>query len=80
MGDLTAHERAALDFAGRTYRRDGNREAAILRELGLTPTRYAQVVNGLLDRPEAWAHAPGTVKRLRRLRDQRRAARSRQSA
>lgn len=75
---LTELERDVLDLAGRRNRYAGAREAAIREELRLSPTRYAQVVNGLLDRPEALAYAPTTVKRLRRLRDGRRAARSRE--
>lgn len=77
MADLTDLERQVLDVAGRWYRVPGAREAAIFDELGLTGVRFAQLLNGLLDRPEAWAYAPATVKRERRLRDQRRAARSR---
>lgn len=76
VGTLTDLEREVLDFAGRRYRYAGAREAAIREELRLSPTRYAQVVNGLLDRPEALAYAPSTVKRLQRLRDQARRGRS----
>lgn len=73
---LTELERDVLELAGRTYRYAGSREADIRAELRISPTRYAQILNGLLDRPEALAHAPATVKRHRRLRDKARHERS----
>jgi hypothetical protein len=76
---LSDLERDVLDFAGTTWRYAGAREAAIRERFGLSATRYHQLLNGLLDRPEAWAYAPVTVKRLRRLRDQRASSRSRRS-
>lgn len=77
MNDLTDHERAILDFEGGphwTYQ--GAREDEIRRRFGLSPTRYHQQLNALLDRPEALAYAPTTVKRLLRLREARRVRRS----
>ena len=38
--------------------------------------RYYQLLNTLIDRPEALAHDPMLVKRLRRLRQSRQRARS----
>lgn len=76
MGDLTDNERQLLDFAALTWRSPGRREQAIRERFDLSATRYAQALNGLLDRPEAWAYSPAVVKRLRRQRDERRAARS----
>lgn len=77
MADLTNLERELLDFAGLTWRSAGNRDQAIRTQFGLSATRYEQLLLGLLDRPDALAYAPSTVNRLRRLRDQRAAARSR---
>lgn len=74
---LTVLERELLDFAGLTWRSAGNRDQAIRAQFGLSGTRYEQLLLGLLDRPDALAYAPVTVNRLRRLRDQRAAARSR---
>ena len=73
---LTDTERAVLDFAGRTYRYPGARDADVLEEFGWSAVRHAQVELALIDRPEAWEYAPGVVKRLRRLRDARTAART----
>jgi hypothetical protein len=41
----------------------------------LTSSRYYQVLNELLDRPDALEHDPMVVRRLRRLRDRKRRAR-----
>ncbi len=76
MGDLTDQQRAVLDFAALTWRTPGAREEAIRARLDLSPTRYAQLLNGLLDRPAALAYAPVLVNRLRRLRERRARARS----
>lgn len=52
-----------------------SKERAIRERLGITPTRYHQILVSALDRPEALAFDPVLVRRLRRLRDSRRVAR-----
>jgi hypothetical protein len=42
----------------------------------MTPTRYYQVLNALVDRPDALAADPLLVRRLRRLRAARRRGRT----
>ena len=42
----------------------------------MSASRYYQILNALIDRPEALAHDPLLVKRLRRLREQRQRNRS----
>lgn len=69
---LTDAEQLVLDFAERRYRYPGARDSAIIEELGISPTRYFQQLNALIDRPDALEAKPVLVKRLRRLRDQRR--------
>lgn len=69
--ELDPTERAILEMERRTYRHAGAREQAIVAELGMTPTRYYQMLNRLLDDEAALAHDPVTVHRLRRLRDSR---------
>lgn len=54
----------------------GPKHAAIREQLGISPVRYDQLLNALIDTPAALVHAPALVWRLRRLRDQRRRARS----
>lgn len=73
---LTDREREILDFeAGPHWRYQGAKEAAVRARFGWSLTRHVQVVNALLDRPEALAYAPMTVKRLRRLRQARQVTR-----
>jgi hypothetical protein len=74
--DLTDHERAILRFAARTWRYPGARDEAIIEEFGISPTRWAQQLNALLDDPAALAADPVLVNRLRRVRSQRHRARA----
>ncbi len=73
---LTVKQHTALRLASKRYKFEGARETDVMVELGMTITRFWQFVNALLDNPEALAAHPVEVGRLRRLRDQRRAARS----
>lgn len=77
---LTDLERQVLEFAGTTWRSKGLQEQAIRDLFDMSATRYHQLVLGLLDRPEALAFAPMTVRRLQRLRDARARDRSRRGA
>lgn len=62
---------AILDFAGRAPRSLGAREDAIRAELGISPFRYYQKLNSLIDDPAALAARPQLVRRLQRIREQR---------
>ncbi|MGW4898652.1 DUF3263 domain-containing protein [Kitasatospora sp. NPDC004240] len=75
MGELGERDLAVLELESRQWRTAGAKERAIREELGLSGTRYYQLLNALLDRPEALAHAPVLVNRLRRVREARRGAR-----
>ncbi|WP_221348239.1 DUF3263 domain-containing protein [Streptomyces beigongshangae] len=77
MGDggMSSLERAVLALEGRGWEAPGAKERAVREELGLTPVRYYQLLNALLDTERALAHDPVTVNRLRRVRDVRRAER-----
>ncbi|MFL6138840.1 MAG: DUF3263 domain-containing protein [Frankiaceae bacterium] len=74
-GQLTPRGRAALAFERLTWRRPGRRDAAVRDLFDLSPTRYAQQLNELIDHPAALRAEPQVVHRLRRLRDARRAER-----
>lgn len=74
--ELSSHDQAILDLAGRWYRYAGTREVAIRDEVGMSRTRFHQQLNALLDDERAVAYAPMTVNRLRRERDRRRAGRT----
>lgn len=69
--DLSDAERAMLALERAWWQRRGSKEQAIADLFGLTPTRYYQLLDQLVDRPEALAHDPMVVNRLRRLREQR---------
>lgn len=64
-----------LDLAAAPYRYPARREADALELVGLTPTRFWAAVGRALDDPEAERVMPVEVRRLRRLRDGRRAVR-----
>jgi hypothetical protein len=53
----------------------GAKEHQVLADLGLSWTRYWQILNALIDTPAALAADPATITRLRRLREQRRGRR-----
>ena len=69
---LTELDRAVLAFERRAWPSPGAKERAVRERFGISPTRYYQLLNALLDDPRALAHDPVTVNRLRRLREQRR--------
>lgn len=72
---LSDREKAILDFEAQRWNTLGAKEDAIRQHFDVSATRYFQQVNALIDKPEALVYAPVTVKRLRRLRETRRAAR-----
>ncbi|RKN41762.1 DUF3263 domain-containing protein [Streptomyces hoynatensis] len=69
---LSERELAVLAVERRSWPRAGAKERTIRERLGISPTRYYQLLNALLDDPRALAHDPVTVNRLRRLREERR--------
>lgn len=73
---LPAREREVLAFERQWWRFAGAKEAAIRERFGLSATRYYQVLNSVIDRPEALAADPLLVRRLRRMRSARQRQRS----
>lgn len=73
---LTEREADLLDFESSWWSAGENKEAAVLERFHLSSPRYYQLLNALIDRPEALAHAPMLVKRLRRQRQRRQESRS----
>ncbi|MGY1600860.1 DUF3263 domain-containing protein [Geodermatophilus sp. SYSU D00815] len=73
---LTRREHDMLAFERQWWRSAGAKETAIREQFGVTPTRYYQALNALVDRPDALAADPLLVRRLRRLRSARRRGRS----
>ncbi|WP_374982577.1 DUF3263 domain-containing protein [Streptomyces fradiae] len=68
---LNDRERAVLAMERRSWPGPGAKERAIREQLDLSPVRYYQLLNALLDDERALAHDPVTVNRLRRLRASR---------
>ena len=69
---LDPRSRAILDFERDWWKQPGPKERAIREGLGISPTRYHQLLNEIIDRPEALEFDPMLVRRLRRLREARR--------
>ena len=65
-----------LEFERQWWKYSGAKEQAIRDLFDLSPTRYYQVLNQLIDSPAALTADPMLVKRLRRLRETRQRARS----
>jgi hypothetical protein len=65
-----------LAFERRGWRSPTVKEQAISDVLGLTATRYYQLLNELIDRPEALEADPVLVKRLQAQRARRQRIRS----
>ncbi|AYA23709.1 MULTISPECIES: DUF3263 domain-containing protein [Rhodococcus] len=73
---LSRRDLDILAFERQWWKYAGAKEDAIKELFGLSATRYYQVLNALVDRPEALAADPMLVKRLRRLRASRQKARA----
>ena len=75
MAELSDFDSRILLFEENAPRSLGRKVEAIRSELGLSPTRYYQRLNTLIDVPEANAAHPLLMARLRRRRDMRAEAR-----
>ena len=73
---LSERDRGILEFERQWWKYAGAKEQAIRDLFDMSATRYYQILNGLIDTPEALAFDPMHVKRLRRLRATRQRARS----
>ena len=75
-GELSARDAEILSFERQWWKFAGAKEQAIRDKFQMSATRYYQVLNALIDKPEALAQDPLLVKRLRRLRASRQRMRS----
>ncbi len=75
-GGLSRRDREILAFERQWWKYAGAKEQAIRDLFDMSATRYYQVLNALIDSPDALAADPMLVKRLRRLRASRQRARS----
>jgi hypothetical protein len=76
VSSLSDLEVRILDFERNWWRYAGAKESAIRELFDLSAPRYYQLLNDLIDREDALVASPMLVKRLRRLRQARMAARS----
>ncbi len=65
---LSEQQAALLEFEKQWWALPGSKESEIRERFDISPTRYYQLLNALIDSEEALAHDPLLVKRLRRLR------------
>ncbi|CAB4879787.1 unannotated protein [freshwater metagenome] len=75
-GTLSERDERILGFERQWWKYSGAKEQAIRELFDMSSTRYYQVLNALIDRPEALMYDPMLVKRLRRMRAERQRQRS----
>ena len=71
MAELTDEHRAVLDFEGTWSKSMGPKGPVVRQQFDRSLLEHEQLVAWLIRQPEALAHAPATVRRLRRQRDRR---------
>lgn len=70
-GQLSELESRILEFERQWWQYAGAKESSIREIFQLSPSRYYEILNHLIDREEALAAAPMLIKRLRRMREAR---------
>jgi len=76
VAQLSERGAAILEFEKQWWAFPGTKEAEIREHFDVSAPRYYQLLNDLIDTPEALAHDPLLVKRLRRQRAARQRERS----
>jgi hypothetical protein len=76
VAELSTRDAEILTFERQWWKFAGAKEQAIRDKFQMSATRYYQILNALIDKPEALAQDPLLVKRLRRLRATRQRNRS----
>ena len=69
---LDDRARAILDFERESWRLVTVKQRAIRERFGFSAARYHQLLNRIIETPEALAYDPMLVRRLRRIRESRR--------
>lgn len=72
---LSDRDKAILDFEREWWQHPGSKEDSIRQAFGLSAARYYQVLGPLISSQAALSYDPMLVKRLQRLRDERRSNR-----
>lgn len=73
---LSERDQEILAFERQWWKFAGAKESAVREKFDMSSTRYYQVLNALIDKPEALEADPLLVRRLRRLRAARQRQRS----
>jgi len=73
--ELSPRDKCILEFERLHWKHRGAKDTAILVLFGLSFIAYGQILWSIVDRPAAEEYDPELVRRLRRLRDARRADR-----
>jgi hypothetical protein len=73
---LSDRDGEILEFERQWWKYAGAKETAVREKFDMSSTRYYQVLNALIDKPEALEADPLLVRRLRRLRAARQRQRS----
>lgn len=76
LAPLSERDHEILEFERHWWKYAGAKEQAVREKFSMSSTRYYQVLNALIDKPEALAADPLLVRRLRRLRSARQRQRS----
>ena len=74
--DLEPRLRQVLDFEREWWKHPGPKERRIRERFGISAARYHQLLHRIIDGPQALTYDPMLVRRLRRLREERRRKRS----
>jgi hypothetical protein len=72
QNELTDHERAVIDFEREWWQLNSTKNAEIRERFSISTSSYYRALHVLVDRPEALAYDPLTVRRLRKRREQAR--------
>lgn len=76
LSGLDQRSTEVLDFEREAWKLTVTKERAIRARFGFSPSRYHQLLHRIIDRPEALIYDPMLVRRLRRVREVRRRART----
>ena len=76
IGELSERDAEILSFERQWWKFPGAKEQGVRDKFQMSATRYYQVLNAIIDKPEALVEDPLLVKRLRRLRSKRQRMRS----
>jgi hypothetical protein len=69
---LDERDRRILDFEREAWKLTVAKERAIRERFGFSAARYHQLLNRIVDTPQALAYDPMLVRRIRRVREARR--------